>query len=72
MEQRYFKVDGGREKVGYCYPSGLEETLFKWDTYVPLVIEGLILISILIICYISCYKSPDRKNVLTNSYEVCV
>jgi hypothetical protein len=23
-----------REKVGYCYPSGLEKTLCKWDVYV--------------------------------------
>jgi hypothetical protein len=30
------------EKVGYCYPSGLEKTLFKWDIYVPLVTKGLI------------------------------
>jgi hypothetical protein len=22
------------EKVGYCYPSGLEKILFKWDIYV--------------------------------------
>jgi len=22
------------EKVGYCYPSGLEKTLYKWDIYV--------------------------------------
>jgi hypothetical protein len=22
------------EKVGYCYPSGLEKTLCKWDVYV--------------------------------------
>jgi hypothetical protein len=29
------------EKVGYCYPSGLEKTLFKWDMYVLLVKEGL-------------------------------
>jgi hypothetical protein len=29
------------EKVGYCYPSGLEKTLFKWDIYVPLVTKGL-------------------------------
>jgi len=29
------------EKVGYCYPSGLEKTLRKWDTYVPLVTKGL-------------------------------
>jgi len=25
------------KKVGYCYPSRLEKTLFKWDIYVPLV-----------------------------------
>jgi hypothetical protein len=30
------------EKVGYCYPSGLENTLCKWDVYVPLVTKGLI------------------------------
>ena len=29
------------EKVGYCYPSRLEKTLYKWDTYVPLVMNGL-------------------------------
>jgi len=29
------------EKVGYCYPSGLEKTLFKWEIYVPLVTKGL-------------------------------
>jgi hypothetical protein len=31
------------EKVGYCYPSGLEKTLCKWEIYVPLVTKGLIL-----------------------------
>jgi hypothetical protein len=30
------------EKVGYCYPSGLEKTLCEWDIYVPLVTRGLI------------------------------
>jgi len=30
------------EKVGYCYPSGLERTLCKWDIYAPLVTKGLI------------------------------
>jgi hypothetical protein len=30
------------EKVGYCYPSGLEKTLCKWNIYVPLVAKGLI------------------------------
>jgi hypothetical protein len=29
------------EKVGYCYPSGLEKTLCKRDMYVPLVTKGL-------------------------------
>jgi hypothetical protein len=29
------------EKVGCCYPNGLEKTLCKWDTYVLLVTKGL-------------------------------
>jgi hypothetical protein len=29
------------EKVGYCYPSGIEKTLCKWDMYVLLVKKGL-------------------------------
>jgi len=29
------------DKMGYCYPSRLEKTLCKWDTYVPLVTKGL-------------------------------
>jgi hypothetical protein len=29
------------EKVGYCYPNGLEKTLCKWEVYVPLVAKGL-------------------------------
>jgi hypothetical protein len=29
------------EKVGYCYPSGLEKTLCKRDIYVPLVTKEL-------------------------------
>jgi hypothetical protein len=29
------------DKVGYCYPSGLEKTLYKWDRYVLLVTKGL-------------------------------
>jgi hypothetical protein len=28
-------------KSGYCYPSGLQKTLCKWDIYVPLVTKGL-------------------------------
>jgi hypothetical protein len=35
------------EKWGYCYPSGIEKTLCKWDIhiYVPLVTKGLIWVS---------------------------
>jgi hypothetical protein len=29
------------DKVGYCYLSGLEKTLCKWDVFVPLVTKGL-------------------------------
>jgi hypothetical protein len=29
------------EKLEYCYPSGLEKTLCKWEVYVPLVTKGL-------------------------------
>ena len=29
------------EKVRYCYPSGPEKTLCKWDIHVPLVTKGL-------------------------------
>jgi len=29
------------DKAGYCYPSGLEKTLCKWDIHVPLVTKGL-------------------------------
>jgi hypothetical protein len=29
------------EKVGYCYHSGLEKTLCKWEIYVTLVTKGL-------------------------------
>jgi len=28
--------------VGYCYPSGLEKTLCKWDIYAPLVTKRLL------------------------------
>jgi len=28
-------------EVGYCYPSGFEKTLCKWDIYVLLVMKGL-------------------------------
>jgi hypothetical protein len=29
------------EKVGYCYPSGLEKTLCRWEIYVKLITKGL-------------------------------
>jgi len=29
------------ENVRYCYHSGLEKTLCKWDIYVPLVMKEL-------------------------------
>jgi hypothetical protein len=29
------------EKVGYCYPRGLQKILCKWDIYVQLVTKGL-------------------------------
>jgi hypothetical protein len=29
------------EKVGYCYPSGLEKTLCNWNIHVSLVTKGL-------------------------------
>jgi hypothetical protein len=31
------------EKVGYCYPSGLEKILFKWEIYVLLVMKGYVI-----------------------------
>ena len=44
------------EKMGYCYPSGLERTLCKWDLYVSLVTKGLTLISTTL--------KPERKGKL--------
>ena len=46
------------EKVGYCYPSGLENTLFKWDIYVLLVMKRLISI---LISVIMLYLYPERS-----------
>ena len=40
------------EKVGYCYPSGLEKTLCKWDIHVPLVTKGLSIIFLTAIRFI--------------------
>jgi hypothetical protein len=46
------------EKVGYCYPSGLEKTLCKWELYVPLVTKGLN----------ASYEKPPIKAVVTYSH----
>jgi len=49
------------EKVGYCYPSGLEKTLCKWDIYVPLVTKELKLpdqLWSLQILLVSAYRRP--------------
>ena len=46
------------EKVGYCYPSGLEKTLCKWDIYVPLVTKGLTILWILFLLYEATDLSP--------------
>ena len=27
--------------MGYCYPSGLKRTFYKWDIYILLVTKGL-------------------------------
>ena len=41
------------EKMGYCYPSGLEKTLCTWDIYVPLVTKRL-----------SCYNHKIVRNLI--------
>jgi len=47
------------EKVGYCYPSGLEKTLCKWDLYVPLVTKGLKLL----------IKATEMRSFIYKRYE---
>jgi len=49
------------EKVRYCYPSGLEKTLCKWDVYVPLVTKGL---------NAGLLKNNLRKDKLDGGYRV--
>jgi hypothetical protein len=45
---KYFEVEihYGRwqhgEELGNWYSNGLENAIFKWDIYVPLVMKGLI------------------------------
>jgi hypothetical protein len=36
------------ENVGYCYPSGLEKTLYNWDIYVSLVTKELSQLKVLV------------------------
>jgi len=48
------------EKVGYCYPSGLEKTLCKWDIYVPLVMKGLN--RVVLVCVVN-YNNPSYFTV---------
>ena len=48
------------EKVGYCYPSGLEKALCKWDIYVPLVTKGLNCVSKTEF-FDYCYSCTDKK-----------
>jgi hypothetical protein len=60
------------EKVGYCYPSGLEKTLCKWDIYVLLVKKGLSTLSSTNMLYeaITFYNINRRKTlcVLFNAF----
>jgi hypothetical protein len=39
--------------VGYCYPSGLEKTLPKWDILIPLVTKGF-----------NNFRSPNKRSLL--------
>ena len=49
------------EKVGYCYPSGLEKTLCSGDIYVPLVTKGLKSLHFAhTVCLYVCYGTLDN------------
>jgi hypothetical protein len=54
--------------VGYCYPSGLEKTLFKWDLYVPLVTKWLSMLRF----YENAWKSNFRGYIWTEGLLVTV
>ena len=45
------------EKVGYCYPSGLEKTLYKWDIRVSLITKRLTVSEFV---PWTCFFSPTR------------
>ena len=60
------------ERVGYCYPSGLEKTLYKWDIYIRLVTKGLVKVYIHSCCCNAILSVPytvDVKNVLFYTNE---
>jgi hypothetical protein len=57
-----------REKLGYCYPSGLEKTLCKWDMYVLLVRKGLMQFKLPFNAIKFCYVPGKEKNADIKSY----
>jgi hypothetical protein len=69
------------EKMGYCYPSGLEMTLCKWDLYVLLVTKGLkydgeVFIGEFVICMMMMIHSRSLIQLPRNKYsqrdELCM
>ena len=57
------------EKEGYCYPSGLEKTLCKWDVYVPLLTKGLRNISARKSTVYATVRSNNRK-ILSENWKL--
>ena len=55
------------EKLGYCYPSGLEMSLCKWDIYVPLVTKGLKLFNEIITLFMGIIRKT-YINTITAQY----
>ena len=53
------------EKVGYCYPSGLEKTLCKWDIYVLLVTKGLKCCQ----CFLGLYIKAETGKKLADCWD---
>jgi len=58
------------EKVGYCYPSGLEKTLCKWDMYVPLVTKGIKGVRI-IVKGRAMYKRREKEELAMSRLFIC-
>ena len=52
--------------MGYCYPSGLEKTVCKWDIYVLLVMKGLRDYK----PFVSIIASSLFKNVITSCSQL--